>query len=314
MDNFDEARNASEEMFSSFEVDENVGAVDDAAEDIPTDNPEPDIDTDVQNAKQVEQDAVNTADQAVTMAESAINTAAQSQLNFNQVLGEVEHLRQQNMQLQNLIQQMSQQQEEAIVEEMTGPTIPEIDLSALAFDDPDTVKEKQVEYARHMSDFVKNSLMSELAPVIDEVKAGIQEKERRQIFNDFLQIPQLKGISDMADVVDGILKNNPLIANSDAPLRDKYIAAYTIAKGVQSINTPDKPAPTAEELMGYYNSNSDFRDLVDKQRLSELQKGQQVPPMSASSGASSAALNIPEKPKTFEEASERTRHMFSPRR
>ena len=74
---------------------------------------------------------------------------------------------------------------------------------------------------------------------------------------------------------------------------------------------PEPPAePTVNELMDMYNSNPEFQQLVEKQRLEQIKQSQQVPPFSASSGAVNAALNIEKKPKTFEEASERTRRMF----
>ena len=78
------------------------------------------------------------------------------------------------------------------------------------------------------------------------------------------------------------------------------------------MNTPPPAAkePTAEELMEAYNSNLTFRDMVEKQRLEQIKQSQQVPPFSASCGAVNAALDIKEKPKTFEEASMRTREMF----
>ena len=62
--------------------------------------------------------------------------------------------------------------------------------------------------------------------------------------------------------------------------------------------------------MELYDKNPTFQELVEKKRLDTIKQSQQVPPFSASSGAVNAALNIKEKPKTFEEASERTRRMF----
>ena len=62
--------------------------------------------------------------------------------------------------------------------------------------------------------------------------------------------------------------------------------------------------------MKLYEETPTFQELVEKKRLEAIKQSQQVPPFSASSGAVNAALNIKEKPKTFEEASERTRKMF----
>lgn len=90
------------------------------------------------------------------------------------------------------------------------------------------------------------------------------------------------------------------------------MTAYVIARGVNAVNTPKEEhrEPTADELMELYDKNPEFQKAVEKRRLGELKESQQVPPFSASSGAVNAALNIKEKPKTFEEASQRTRQMF----
>ena len=64
------------------------------------------------------------------------------------------------------------------------------------------------------------------------------------------------------------------------------------------------------EYMELYNKYPEFPEMVERQRVEQLKDSQQVPPMSSSSGAMNAALNIKEKPKTFDEASERTRKMF----
>ena len=97
---------------------------------------------------------------------------------------------------------------------------------------------------------------------------------------------------------------------------EKYINAYALARGINQIKNPPPPPeeqkePTVEDLMTLYNNNPAFREMVEKQRLEEVKQSQQVPPMSASSGAVNAALNIKEKPQTLEEASRRTREDFS---
>jgi hypothetical protein len=68
--------------------------------------------------------------------------------------------------------------------------------------------------------------------------------------------------------------------------------------------------PTVEELMTMYNNNPAFQELVEKQRLEAIKQSQQVPAMSASSGAASAVLNIKEKPQTLEDASKRSYEDF----
>ena len=96
------------------------------------------------------------------------------------------------------------------------------------------------------------------------------------------------------------------------PMEEKFINAYAIARGVNAINTPpaEPKELTDDELMELYDKNPTFQELIEKKRIDAIKNSQQVPPFSASSGAVNAALNIQEKPKTFDEASERTRKMF----
>lgn len=96
---------------------------------------------------------------------------------------------------------------------------------------------------------------------------------------------------------------------------EKYINAYMLMTGIDRIKNPPAPPepakePTAEELLQIYNNNPAFQELIEKQRLDTIKQSQQVPPMSASSGAVNAALNIKEKPQTLEEASKRSYEDF----
>jgi len=125
-------------------------------------------------------------------------------------------------------------------------------------------------------------------------------------------VPELAGINDMVPQLDKIIANNKWLQSEDMSIDEKYINAYAIARGVNAINTPpEQPKElTSEELMELYDKNPTFQELVEKKRIEAIKNSQQVPPFSASSGAVNAALNIQEKPKTFDEASERTRRMF----
>ena len=91
------------------------------------------------------------------------------------------------------------------------------------------------------------------------------------------------------------------------PLDEKYITAYLMLNGINSRNKKsDEMNP--DKFMQYYNSNQEIKDLIDKQRLAEVQGAQGVPLMSPSTGA--VALNIPKTPTNFDEASEMTKKFF----
>ena len=112
--------------------------------------------------------------------------------------------------------------------------------------------------------------------------------------------------------IEHIIKNTPALAAESVPLEEKIVAAYAIARGVNSMNNPPEPQKelTTEELFEKYKNDPALQEMIEKQRIDQLKGSQQVPPFSASSGAVNAALNIKEKPKTFDEASRRTREMF----
>ena len=160
-----------------------------------------------------------------------------------------------------------------------------------------------------MAQYVKRGVMDELSPFVDEAKRGKLEREKTAVIDALSKVPELEGIENLIPQMDRIIANNIALQSDDIPLDEKYINAYAIARGVSAINTPQKE-PTAEDLMRLYEENPEFQELIEKKRLEAVKQNQQVPPMSASNGAVNAALNIKEKPKSWEDASERTKKMF----
>ena len=228
------------------------------------------------------------------------------QQQIQQILAENQQLRSANEELQKTITQQSDAQEGKI-EEMA---LPQLDLSDVAFDDEETLAQKQKVYAQKMADYVRQGIMSELAPYLDEAKRGIEQKEQEDTINFLEQMPQFKEIRGALPQINRIMEQNNNLFASDAPYEDRIIAAYAIARGANAINTPPKAAPTTDELMAMYNANPEFQQMIEKQRIDAIKNSQQVPVMSASSGLTNAALNIKEKPQTMDEASERARAMF----
>ena len=240
---------------------------------------------------------------------SAIDMNTQQMLQqrqIQQILEENQQLRHTNEELQKTITQQSDEQEGKI-EEMALPTL---DLSNLAFDDAETIAQKQNIYAQQMADYVRRGVMSELAPYLAEAKQGMEHKQQESLLESLEQMPEFKEIRGSLPQINRIMEQNSNLFASDAPYEDKIIAAYAIARGANAINTPPKAAPTTDELMAMYNASPEFQQMVEKQRINALKDSQQVPVMSASSGLTNAALNIKEKPQTLDEASERVRALF----
>ena len=311
MPNFDEAIRATEEMFANEQAENEV--VPPVEEEIPVEEPiadeTPVEETPVEEVPPTPEAAM--LDDAVNTAEVAAQVAQQKDAELQQVLQEIEALRAQNEQMQGTIAELSKQNEENLIEEAMQP--PVLDINGLAFSTEDEIKQAHADFAQKMSEYNRQQIMKELAPTLEYAKKGMQEAEKAETLSALSQVPELAGINEMIPQLDKIIANNKWLQSDDMDMSEKYINAYAIARGVNAINTPPPEPPkelTSEELMKLYDENPTFQELVEKKRLETIKQSQQVPPFSASSGAVNAALNIKEKPKTFEEASERTRKMF----
>lgn len=292
MDNFDEARQATEQMFEApAETPVEETPVETPAEETPPNN------------EQMLNEATNVAEQATQLAE-------QQNAELARIMAENEQLKAQNEQLQRTQAEMSQAREEEIVEEAMA--MPTLDFNELAFADADTQRTAQQEYANAMAQYVRKGVMDELSPFVEQAKAGQREKEKSEAIATLSQMPELTGLSDMMPQIEHIIAKNKWLQSDDIPIEEKIINAYAIARGVNSINTPpEQPKElTDDELMALYDKNPTFQELVEKKRIESLKNSQQVPPFSASSGAVNVALNIKEKPKSWDDASERTRQLF----
>ena len=305
---FDEASAATEEMFANEQL---------SLADVPPDA----TDENQQNAENVPAEEVQAVqpepkenqtilDQATQTAEAAAEVAAQKDGQLQQAMSEIEALRQQNQQLQGTIDEMSRQSAENIIDDVLSP--PSLDINGLAFADEETQKNEMAKFAEKMAAYNRKQIMDELSPAIEYAKKGMRDAEKAEAIEILSQIPELSGIKEFVPQLDRIIENNKWLSSDDMPMDEKYINAFAMAKGINSINNPPAPAkePTTDELMELYNNNPAFQELVEKQRIEQVKQGQQVPLFSASSGAAGAALNIKEKPQTLEEASRRTREMF----
>ncbi len=313
--NFDEASKATEEMLAN---NEQLSLTDTPPEENPSAESgqaaEPHSGAEEMPATQPETEtSVSALEQAAQTAEAAAQVASEKDGQLQRAMAEIETLRQQNQQLQGTIDEMSRQNTEDIIEETLTP--PTLDINGLAFADEDTQKAAMAKYAEDMSAFNRRQLMKEMSPAIEFAKKGMRDAETKEVVSALSQIPELANIGEMLPQLDKIIANNKWLQSEDMPIDEKYISAYAMARGIDTINNPPaQPEPakelTPEEMLALYNNNPAFRELVEKQRLDTIKQSQQVPPFSASSGAVNAALGIKEKPQTFEEASKRTQEMF----
>lgn len=297
MPNFDEASRATEEMFaddSQVSMEEAMTEeTPEVVEEIPTGQPE--------NA--VLDDAVNTAEVAAQVAQEA-------DAQLQQALQEIEALREQNQQMQGTLEELSNRNEENLIEEALQP--PTLDVNGLAFADEETIAQELAKFTQGLSDYNRKEFEKEHAPELEFAKKAMQEAEKAEVLSALSEVSELDGIGDLMPQIDRIIASNKWLQSDDMSMEEKFINAYAIARGVNAINTPPAPEKTLtdDDLMKLYDENPTFQELIEKKRIEALKNSQQVPPFSASSGAVNAALNINEKPKTFDEASERTRRMF----
>ena len=313
MNNFEDAMRATEEMFANAEQNpqEEVVEAPEVVEEQPTET-QTDPQTEVPEEQVVQQPTQEeiVLDNAVKTAETAAQVAQERDMQLQQALQELEAIKAQNQQMQGAIQELSKKNEENLIEE--AMQMPTLDINGLAFADEATIANAQNEYAQKMAEFVKGDVMREVAPFVEQAKEGQRLKEQSEMVELLSTIPEMQGIADMLPQMEKIIASNKWLQSEDMPIEEKLINAFAIANGVNFINTPpEEPKElTSEELMELYDKNPTFQELVEKKRLDTIKQSQQVPPFSASSGAVNAALNIKEKPKTFEEASRRTREMF----
>jgi hypothetical protein len=256
-----------------------------------------------------EGDAAAALENATQTAEIAAQTAAEKNSELEAALAEIEALKAQNQQLEGTIHEMSRHNEEALVE--TALAKPTLNINDLAFADDDTQNAAVEKFAEDLAAYTRAEIMKEMEPALGMAKKA----QADEVVTALSSIPELNGIKDMKPHLDNIIAGSKWLSSPDVPLEEKYINAYAMARGIEAMNTPVAPheppkQPSTEELMALYNGNPEFRELIERQRISEVSQSQQVPPFSASSGAVNAALDIKAKPQTLEEASERTRMMF----
>lgn len=208
---------------------------------------------------------------------------------------------QQNQQLRRVLQEQSAAAEQRTIREALEP--PQLDLSGIVDGDENLIRQRQQEYAGRMADFVKKSVLGELSPYIETARAAAMEKERQDALRGLSEVPELDGIMGMTPTLETIIRSNPALANSNVPIEDKLITAYAIAKGAEAIKNPPKEL-AVEDFMQLYEQNPELRARVEAARAREAAaSAAQLPPMSASVGAASAALTPPQnRPKTFDEA------------
>lgn len=246
-----------------------------------------------------------------SLAELAAQTALQKQQEAEQQRQQMLELQKQNEELQKQNEELSKKNEEQITDQATEA--PMIDFDSLAFLDDEGKQEAMKQYSDNMTEYTRNNIKKEFEPYMDYIKSAQEREEADSIYEELERNPEFKGISADRPRLEKIIKQNKIF-DKNMPVDEKIITAYAIAKGADSLNKDiDKKGMTTEELMNMYKSNPEFQNAIEQERVTKLNSAnsQQVPPMSASSGAGNAALNIPNKPKDWNDAKRMSKEMLN---
>lgn len=258
--------------------------------------------------EQVTEEAIATAEQAAAIAQ-------QKDAEISQITQALEAERQKSAQLEGTISEMSHQREQEVLEEALVP--PVLDLNSIIFEDDEAVAAAQAKYSEDMASYTEKLLEKKYAPIKAQARRLEESEILQRMASDVKGKPEFEGFDspEMQARLRTIIEQNEFLKNSDLPYDRKLINAYAIARGADAMYAP-KPVPeppkeqTVDELMELYKNNPDFRAAIEKQRIAELNPGQQVPPLTASGGTGNIALNIKEKPQTLGEARERAKSWF----
>ena len=153
MDNFYDARRATEDMFDGQTVLGEDSTPQDTSQDTPQEQQEGQVQEE-QPQEQVQEQPPqenNAVDEAANVAQAAAQAAAQREQDYQRIMEENEQLRQTNNELQQTITQQSQQREQAVIED--AMQMPMLDVNRLAFEDDATVQKMQQDYANAMQKY-----------------------------------------------------------------------------------------------------------------------------------------------------------------
>ena len=254
----------------------------------------------------------NQTEQALQAAEAATQALQQRDNEMRQILGQNQEMQRQLGEMQEVIRQLSEQNQQGVIagayqNNPAGSPLgdqadefPILDIAAMIYDDPETIAQKQRDYSAKMAAFAERVAMKKMEPYFKQTEQVARQNERNEVINELSKVPELEGFTEMLPQIEKIIQNNDIFQNSDN-ISKNYITAYAIAKGVNSINSPQKQ-PTTDELMEIYNTSPQLQKEIEKARIQKAASAGQPPAMSASSGAVNAALNIPSKPTNFDEA------------
>lgn len=205
--------------------------------------------------------------------------------------------------LQQALQQQSQTQEQAIVQQMQSQpaTPPTIDFNELLYADDDIRAQKQQDWINGMTDFVKQSALKDMEPVLNDYKATKETQEFESAAK------QLKGLPDIGDKLGTAIDGAGDVVNQIPALKqlspsDALILGALIVKGKEALNAPVEQQKTPEALAQEVIANPQVMKIIAAHNAEQLKQNAGTPAMAAGKGGvSPAPINVQKKPETLEE-------------
>ena len=216
------------------------------------------------------------------------------------VKAENAQLREELEHLSSLVEEISRQNGEQVVQEMTEPTL---NWEELAFEDPETVRARMAEYEEAVKAAARAEAESEMearmAPILEEMRTHEAAIKEEAMLRRMKESPAMPGFAEMLPRVDAFVKQNGALYSGVSP-QEAYVNAYLAQKGYDAIQASE--GPDEEAMLRYYEETPSFQKRIEEVRLKNKENEAPLPPFAPSRGFGGAALTLPQKPKTFEDA------------
>lgn len=207
--------------------------------------------------------------------------------------------------LQQSLSQQSQTQEQAIMEQMQQPQAPtappSLDFNELLYADDGTREEKQQEWVNSMTEFVKQTALKDIEPMMNDYKAT---KESQAYTEAAMQLKGVPGIGDkLGTAIDGaqdVVNQIPALRQLDPT--DALVLGALVAKGKEALNAPSPQEKTPEALAQEVIANPQVMKLIAAHNAEQLRQNANAPQLAAGNGGMSPApINVQKQPQTIEE-------------
>ncbi|MGM9551526.1 MAG: hypothetical protein ACI3XA_04655 [Clostridia bacterium] len=219
--------------------------------------------------------------------------------------GEIEKLTEENSKLKEALKQGGDLAKEGVVAACVDDG-DNFDFSAFIYGDENEKKDA----SGKLMENIMSRLRKEAAPIIQEADAARYEADMAKAIKLLSSMEEdFPGFGGKVDALNALIGRNEILKAHKNPM-EQMITAYIMNAGLEAIEK-GKTGMSVDELMDLYRKNDEFRGAVEKERISNLDTGDDIPPVPVGGSFSSAEpYTAPEPPKTMEEARKLVDKMF----